>query len=112
MRTHTHFTDTDTEYHPIRPVQIVARVVDFVFNLLYALLLIRFVLEFLNAASNTGFFEFIRRTTAPFFGPFQGIVGTTSFAGHPIVWSLVIAIAAYMVVHAVIRAVLRIVANA
>jgi uncharacterized protein YggT (Ycf19 family) len=110
MRTQTHFTEA--EYHPIRPVQAVARTVDFLFGLLYALLLIRLFLEFVNAASNTGFFAFISKVTAPFFAPFQGLVGTTAFDGHPIVWSLVIAIAAYMILHAVLRGVLRLVARA
>jgi uncharacterized protein YggT (Ycf19 family) len=111
MRARTHFAET--EYPTIGPLQFVARIVDFLFGLLYVLLLVRFVLEFANAASNTGFFEFIRRVTAPFVAPFQAIVGTTTLDGsHRIVWSLVIAVAAYMILHAVIRAVFRLVARA
>jgi uncharacterized protein YggT (Ycf19 family) len=110
MRAQMHVTEA--EYRHIGPVYAVVRVIDFLFGLLYTLLLIRLVLEFVNAAGSAGFFEFIRKVTAPFFAPFQGLVRTTAFDGHPVVWSLVFAIAAYMVLHAVIRALLRLVARA
>ena|ERR1017187_10501068 len=101
------------EYPRREPVRFVARVVDFLFGVLYTLLLVRFVLEFINASRNSGFFAFIRAVTDPFFVPFRGIVGSTSLDGsHWIAWPLVIAIAAYMIVHAIIRGLLGLIARA
>jgi uncharacterized protein YggT (Ycf19 family) len=102
-----------THYPPREPIYVVARIVDFLFGVLYALFLVRLVLELINAAHNSGFFQFIRAVTDPFFAPFRGIVGSTYLdASHPIVWPLVIAIAAYMVVHAIIRGFLRLLMRA
>jgi uncharacterized protein YggT (Ycf19 family) len=111
MRTQTELIETP--YHPGGPIYALARIVDFLFGLLYTLLLVRLVLEFVNATRNSGFFEFIRTVTDPFFAPFRGIVGTTSLDGsHRIVWPIVIAIVAYMIGHAVIRGLLRLIARA
>jgi uncharacterized protein YggT (Ycf19 family) len=111
MRTQTELIET--EYHPLGPVHVLARIVDFLFGVLYALLLVRFVLEFMNAARDSGFFEFIRGLTDPFFAPFRGIVESTSLdGGHRIVWAIVIAIVAYMIAHAIIRSLLRLIARA
>ncbi len=97
----------ETEYHHPRPMVLLTRVIDFLFGVLYTLLLVRLLLELINASRNSGFFEFIRAATDPFFAPFHGIVGSTSLDGsHRIAWPLVIAIAAYMIVHGIIRALL------
>ncbi len=101
------------EYPRHEPVHFVARIVDFLFGVLYTLLLVRFVLELINASRSSGFFEFIRVVSDPFFAPFRGIVGNTSLDGsHWIVWPLVIAIVAYMIVHAILRGVLGLIARA
>jgi uncharacterized protein YggT (Ycf19 family) len=74
---------------------------------------VRLILEFVNAARNSGFFEFIRTVTDPFFAPFRGIVDSTSLGGsHRIVWPIVIAIVAYMIGHVMIRGLLRFFARA
>ena len=87
-----------------------ARVLDYLFGLLYALLAIRLVLELIGARRGTGFVQLILGLTSPFYAPFKGIVGNDTIDGsHPIVWPLVIAIVAYMLLHAGIRALLRLV---
>jgi uncharacterized protein YggT (Ycf19 family) len=83
-----------------------ARVIDYLFGLLYALLAIRLVLELIGARKNAGFVELIVSLTSPFYAPFRGIVPNIDGA-HPIVWPLVIAIVAYMLLHAAVRALLR-----
>jgi uncharacterized protein YggT (Ycf19 family) len=105
MRAQTELVETD--YRPLRPMIVLTRVIDFLFGVLYTLLLVRLLLELINASHNSGFFEFIRAATDPFFAPFRGIVASTSLDGsHRIAWPLVIAIAAYMIVHGIIRALL------
>ena len=91
-------------------VDRVARVLDFLFGLLYALLAVRLTLELIGARRSSGFFELIAGVTNPFYAPFRGIVPSATVDGsHPIVWPLVIAIVAYMLLHAAIRALLRLV---
>lgn len=102
MRTEEELIETDG--HPRGPIGALARIVDFLFGLLYTLLVVRLVLEFINASRTSAFFEFILGATEPFLAPFRGIVGTTSLDGsHPIAWPVVIAIGAYLIAHAVIR---------
>ena len=50
--------------------------------------------------------------TNPFYAPFKGIVATESLDGaHPIVWPIVIAIVAYMLLHAAVRGLLGLLAR-
>jgi YggT family protein len=91
----------------------VAQVIDYLFGILYALLAVRLVLGLINARRGAGFVEFIVGVTRPFYAPFQGIVATDTLDGsHPIVWPLVVAIAAYALLHAGIRGLLRLVDRA
>jgi uncharacterized protein YggT (Ycf19 family) len=86
----------------------VAQVFDYLFGLLYTLLAIRLVLELIGARKGTGFVEFIATLTGPFYAPFRGIVPSDTVDGsHPIVWPLVIAIIAYMLLHGAIRGLIR-----
>jgi uncharacterized protein YggT (Ycf19 family) len=85
-----------------------ARVLDYLFGLLYSLLVIRLVLELIRARRSTGFVEFVVSLTSAFYAPFKGIVPNDTVDGsHPIVWPIVIALGAYMVLHAAIRGLLR-----
>ena len=92
-------------------VDRVARVIDYLFGILYVLLLIRLALEFFNARQGAGFYRLIHELTEPFYAPFKGIFGTASIAGAHVVWPLVVAILGYMLLHAAIRGLLRLVAR-
>jgi hypothetical protein len=89
----------------------VARVIDYAFGVLYALLLVRLALEFFGARKGTGFVELIGRLTDFFYAPFKGILPIGATPGAHIVWPLVVAILAYMLLHAGIRGLLRLVAR-
>ncbi len=95
-----------------RTLALVARVLDYAFGLVYGILAIRLVLELINARRSAGFYQFIASVTDPFYGPFKSIVGTDTIDGAHVVWPLVIAIAAYMVLHAAIRGLLHLVGRA
>jgi uncharacterized protein YggT (Ycf19 family) len=95
-------------------VLIVARItrtIDYVFALLYTLLLVRLLLEFLSARRGTGFYEAVCSVTAPFYAPFKYIVASSSIDGAPVVWPLVIAIVAYALLQAGIHGLLSLVAR-
>lgn len=89
----------------------VARVFDYAFGLLYTLLVVRLALEFFHARPGTGFVEAIGRLTAPFYEPFRGIFPPDDALGGHVVWSLVVTVVAYMILHAAIRGLLRLVAR-
>jgi uncharacterized protein YggT (Ycf19 family) len=89
-------------------VATAARVLGYLFGILYTLLAIRLVLELVGARKGTGFVEFIVALTGPFYAPFRGIVASDTLDGsHPIAWPIVIAILAYMILHGAIRGLLR-----
>jgi uncharacterized protein YggT (Ycf19 family) len=91
----------------------VASVVDFVFGLVYAFLGIRLLLVLIDARPNTGFVRFINALTDKLYAPFRGILPTETLDGtHSIAWSLVVAIVAYLLLHALVRALLRLVDRA
>ncbi len=92
-------------------VSRVARVIDYLFGILYGLLAVRFVLEVMRARRDVGFFEFIRDLTNFFYAPFNGIVPTDTVDGVRVVWPLVVAVFAYALLHAVVRGLLRLLAR-
>jgi uncharacterized protein YggT (Ycf19 family) len=110
------YIDSDGHLHRstagISVLAAIARVVDYLFGILYTLLLVRFALEFFNARSGAGFFQLIRQLTDYFYAPFRGIFATTVIDGGHFVLPLVVAILGYMLLHALIRGLLRLLANA
>jgi hypothetical protein len=89
----------------------IGRVIDYVFGVLYALLLMRFALEFFGARQGAGFFQLIREMTDIFYAPFKGIFATTILDSGHFVWPLIVAVLCYMVLHAAIRGLLRLIAR-
>jgi uncharacterized protein YggT (Ycf19 family) len=90
---------------------VVASVLDLLFGLLYALLFVRFLLVFFGARPGAGFYQLIHGVTEPFYRPFEGLFATSSFEGWRVEWSILVAIAAYAILHWIIRGVLRLVAR-
>lgn len=110
----TDLLDTDAEpapLHRVAAIARIARVIDYLFGVLYVLLLVRLVLELFSARRGTGFVELIRVLTDPFYAPFKGMFSTTNVEGAHLVWPLVVAILGYMLLHALIRGGLRLVAR-
>ena len=92
----------------VRLVQLL----NFVFGIAYAVFLVRFALEYVGARRNTGFFHFIEQVTNPLYQPFENIVRTgRDGAGHPLVWSLLVAVAAIALLHAALVGLVRVLAR-
>jgi YGGT family protein len=89
----------------------IGRIVDYLFGVLYALLVVRFALEFFGARSGAGFFQLIRELTDVFYAPFKGIFATTTIDTGHFVWPLIVAVLGYMVLHACIRGLLRLIVS-
>jgi hypothetical protein len=75
----------------------IGRIVDYLFGVLYALLFVRFALEFFGARSGAGFSQIIRDLTDVFYAPFKGIFATTIIDTGHFVWPLIVAILGYIV---------------
>lgn len=89
-----------------------SQVIDYVFYVIYALLATRLVLGMIAARSSAGFVRFIRAVTDPLYGPFRGIVPSPSAeGGFTLALPIVIAIGGYMLLHAGIRGLLRVIAH-
>jgi uncharacterized protein YggT (Ycf19 family) len=99
------FHDGHIARHPF--LLRLAQLVNGLFGVLYALLAIRFVIAYVEARE-VPFVAFIHQLTEPFFHPFSGILANGHDpAGHPIAWSIVVAIVAYALLNALVVAILR-----
>jgi uncharacterized protein YggT (Ycf19 family) len=98
--------DYEVEPPHHRIVGVLARVIDLAFGLLEALLLIRFALVFFAARQGAGFYQLIHDATQPFYRPFEGLFSTSTFAGFQLEWPLLVALVAYVLLHAAIRGVI------
>ena len=85
---------------------------DYAFYVLYSLLGIRLVLALIAANSSNGFVKMIRAVTDPFYAPFRGIVSSPSAeGGYTLVVPILIALVVYVLLHAAINGMLRMVAQ-
>jgi len=86
--------------------------IDYAFYVVYSLLAIRLVLALISARADNGFVAFIRAVTNPFYAPFRGIVSSpTAEGGYTLAVPIVIAIVVYMLLHAAVNGLLRMVGN-
>ena len=103
---------TEREVDRGRGAARLSQVVDYVFFMLYALLGMRFLLAVMAARSSAGFVQFIVTVTNPFYAPFRNIVASPSTeAGHTLMMPIIIAIAAYVMLHLAINGLLRMLAH-
>jgi hypothetical protein len=103
--------ETEREVGRSRGLARISQIVDYLFYILYAFLGLRLVLELLAARQDVGFMKVINTVTAPFYGPFRGIVASPSAEGHRLTVPIVIAIIVYILLHLGINALLRIFAH-
>jgi uncharacterized protein YggT (Ycf19 family) len=88
------------------------QVVDYVFYVAYTLLAVRLVLALIAARSSAGFVRIIRAVTDPLYAPFRGIVASpTTDEGNMLVVPILIAIAGYLLLHAGIKGLMRLIAH-
>lgn len=103
--------DGERDVQRTRGAARVSQFVDYAFFLVYALLAFRFVLSLIAAKSSAGFVRFIVTLTDPLYAPFRNIVASPKTGeGHTLVLPIVIALAAYAVLHLAINRLLRVVA--
>ena len=100
--------DTEREVERGRAVARVSQVVDYIFFLIYGLLLIRLLLALFAARSDNGFVQFIRGISDLFYAPFRGIVASpTTPEGYTLALPIVIALVVYLLLHLAVNGLLR-----
>jgi uncharacterized protein YggT (Ycf19 family) len=104
--------ETEREVERSRTLARISQVVDYIFFVIYALLVLRLILALLAARRGAGFVQFIYSITDPFYAPFKGIVASpTTEAGNVLAWPIVIAIIVYALLHLAINGLLRMFAH-
>ena len=104
--------DTEREVQRSRGLARVSQVADYIFYVIYALLGMRFLLALLAARSSAGFVRFIVAVSSPFYEPFRGIVASPrTDEGHTLLFPVVVAIIAYVILHLLINGMLRMFAH-
>ncbi len=90
----------------------VSQIVDYVFFIIYGLLVIRLLLELFAARENAGFFQFIKAATGTLYAPFRGLVPSpTTAEGFTLALPIIVAIVVYAFLHLAINRLLRIFAH-
>ena len=104
--------ETEHEVERGRQAARVSQVVDYVFFVIYGLLVLRLLLELFAARESAGFVQFIKSVTGPFYAPFRGIVASPSTPeGFTLALPIVIALIAYLLLHMAINGFLRMLAH-
>ncbi len=82
----------------VRPLYRGTQIVWYLFWILEALLILRFVMKLLGANPTAGFTDFVYTITAPFLAPFTYVFGTTTAAGAVIEWPTLLAMFVYWLI--------------
>jgi uncharacterized protein YggT (Ycf19 family) len=100
--------ETEREVERGRAVARVSQVVDYIFFIIYGLLVIRLLLALFAARSGNDFVQFIRAISDPFYAPFRGIVASpTTPEGFTLALPIVIALVVYLLLHMAVNGLLR-----
>ena len=103
---------TDRAVRRERGLARLSQYIDYLFYVLYGLLVIRLSLGVIGANSHTGFVQLIRNVTEPFYGMFRGIVSSpVAEDGSTFALPVVIALISYMFLHLAVKGVLRLVVH-
>jgi uncharacterized protein YggT (Ycf19 family) len=104
--------DTDVALGRARGAARLSQVVDYLFFVIYAVLGIRALLALLAASSRSGFVQFIRTVSDPFYAPFKGIVSSPAAeGGYTLALPILVALVSYVVLHVAINRALRMVVH-
>lgn len=99
----------EQEIERSRMLARVSQVVDYIFFVIYALLVVRLLLALMAARSEAGFVQFIRAISDPFYAPFRGIVASpTTPEGYTLAFPIIVALVVYVLLHMAINGLLRI----
>lgn len=82
----------------VKPMYRVTQFIWFIFSVVEAILLIRFILKLVGANASAGFTKFIYSISYPLMKPFLYIVRSPEVVGGTIEWSTLIALIIYSLI--------------
>jgi uncharacterized protein YggT (Ycf19 family) len=102
---------TEREVGRGRAAARVSQVVDYVFYVIYGLIVLEVVLGLIGARSGNAFVQFIGSVTRPLLAPFDRIVGTPTAGPSQFRISFVFALVVYIFLHLAVNGVFRLIAH-
>jgi len=99
--------DTDSEIRKSRGAARGAQILDYLFFLLYGLIVIEIVLELAGARETNGFKQVMDTITYPFLRPFKGLFADPASGEYRVMFSYLAALGIYILAHIAIRGLLR-----
>ncbi len=101
---------TEDEVIRARFLARIGQFVNYSFGIIYGIIGLEIALELLGAREGTGFKEFIDALSAPFLAPFSGLMMEPVVSEFAFRTSYVVAVIVYMLVHAAITGLLKVMA--
>jgi uncharacterized protein YggT (Ycf19 family) len=104
-------TQSETELDRARLVTRASQVVDYVFFVLYGLIGLEIALELLAARQASGFKRFLDAVTFPALAPFRGLMRDPALGSIQFMFSYVVALIVYLLLHWALNGLLRLFAQ-
>lgn len=103
--------ETESELDRARRVARVSQVVDYVFFVLYGLIGLEIALDLFGARQGSSFKRFLDALTLPALGPFRGLMHDPALGAIQFMFSYVVAMAVYALLHCALNGLLRLFAR-
>jgi uncharacterized protein YggT (Ycf19 family) len=103
--------ETEAELQRARRLARASQVVDYVFFLVYSLAGLEIGLELVGARQFSPFKRFLDHVSAPFLGPFRGLMPDPAVGSFQLMLSYVVALLVYALLHSALRRLLRLFAH-
>ena len=102
---------TDAEIERARDVARISQVIDYVFYLIYGIILLEIVLDLAGAREGNGFRRLIDGLANPLLSPFRGLLEDLAKGQFRLKLSFIFALIVYLLVHMAINGLLRLFAH-
>lgn len=100
-------TGTEMELEHAKKAARTSQIVDYVFYLIYGIIGMEIVLELLAARESNWFKQLIDVISTPFLGPFRGLLWDPSLGSSRLMFSYIIALVVWILVHVAVNGLLR-----
>lgn len=104
-------TETESELERARRATRISQVVDYAFFVLYGLIGLEIVLQLFGARQGSGFKRFLDALTLLPLGPFNGLLHDPAMGPVKVMFSYVVALVVYMLLHWALNGLLRLFAQ-
>lgn len=103
--------ETEGELSRARSVTRMSQVVDYVFYVIYGVIGLEIALDLFGARQASAFKRFLDGVTYPVLGPFRGLMHDPALGSVKLMFSYIVAVVVYVLLHLAINGVLRLFAQ-